>query len=273
MLEIPQFILERARIGDGVFSADEVSKWPPGLLDDLVANDVLQPEQPAKSVSCDACGEDHVEIVQYIESPPGSGLRGYIPCPQLGRVSVPMIRLRRWRVDMSMIVIEPAITSQNQSSIRCWPDPKQHTTAKIWTVKSGAFCLSTTTERKDDGKVEFALVYGKPTKQMQLMRLICFMHPKGIKVAKVIEQVYPEEIAEARRDADLLKGLLKKIRSLISDIRNKKLSPAGINPDILPPLDIEITGNTKIGLHIAHLHKLDDIGFEDLEWQYDKAPE
>jgi len=157
--------------------------------------------------------------------------------------------------------------SQPATPVRTWPDPKQHTTAKAWTVKSKSFCLSTTTERKDDGKVDFSMVDGKPTKQMQLMRLLCFMHPKAVAVAKVIEQVYPEELANARRDAAALKGLLKKIRSLISDIRNKKLGPAGINPEILPPLDIEITDATEITLNVAHLHKLDDIGFEDLAWE------
>jgi hypothetical protein len=150
---------------------------------------------------------------------------------------------------------------------RVRPNPKEHTTAKAWTVKSKSFCLSTATESKDDGKVEFPMVDGKPTKQMQLMRLVCFVHPQSVAVAKVIEQVYPEEIADARGDAKVLKGLLKKIRSLISDIRNKKLTPAGINPDILPPLDVEITGTTEIALNVAHLHKLDDIGFEDLAWE------
>lgn len=87
-------------------------------------------------------------------------------------------------------------------------------------------------------------------------------------MAKVIEQVYPEESVEARRDGEALRGLLKKIRSLISDIRNKKLAPAGINPEILPSLDIEITCATEIALNVAHLHKLDDIGFEDLAWEY-----
>jgi len=147
------------------------------------------------------------------------------------------------------------------------PDPKEHTTAKVWTLTNGAFCLSTETDRNDDGKVEFQMMDGKPTKQMQLMRVVCFMHPKAVSVAKVIEQVYPEELAEARRNAAALKGLLKKIRSLISDIRNKKLATAGINPDILPPLDVEITGDTEILLNVAHLHKLDDIGFDDSAWE------
>jgi hypothetical protein len=151
---------------------------------------------------------------------------------------------------------------------RVWPDPKEHTTAKAWTLKNGTFCLSTETERNDDGKVEFPMTQGgKPTKQMQLMRLLCYKHPKALAVAQVIEQVYPDELAQARCDAEALKAVLKKVRTLVSDIRNKKLAAAGINPGILSPLDYEITGTAEITLNVVHLHKPEDIGFEDVAWE------
>lgn len=146
---------------------------------------------------------------------------------------------------------------------RNWPDPKQHTTAKAWTTQSGAFCLNTETERNDDGKVEFSMIDGKPTKQMQFMRVLCFMHPKAIVLAEVMQQVYPEEFASAGRKHEALKALLKKVRTLISDIR-KKLTRAGINPAILPPVDMESSDVTEVALNVAHLHKLDDIGCDDL---------
>jgi hypothetical protein len=149
---------------------------------------------------------------------------------------------------------------------RTWPDPQQNTTAKAWTINSRAFCLSTTTGGQSDGKAEFPFGNGKPTKQMQLMKLLCFMHPKAIKIAGIIEQVYPDEFLKAQRDGKVLERLIKRIRSLVSDIRNKKLAPAGINPEILPTLDIEITAKTELVLHVAKVHKLDDIGFEELAW-------
>ena len=158
--------------------------------------------------------------------------------------------------------------SQPAMPERTWPDPKQNTIAKAWTLKTGAFCLSTETESKDDGKVEFPMTLdGRPTKQMQLMRLLCYTHPKALTVAKVIEQVYPDELTQASRDAEALKAVLKKVRTLISDIRNKKLAAAGINPDILSPLDVEITGTAEIALNVVHLHKPEDIGFEDVAWE------
>lgn len=103
MPEIPAFILERVRSNADVFTADEVATWPSGQLDDLVAAGVLLPEQPAKSIACDACGDDHVEVVEYVEAPPGTGLRAYIPCPVTGRVRVPLERLRQWRADPAAI--------------------------------------------------------------------------------------------------------------------------------------------------------------------------
>ena len=94
MPEIPSFILERAQAHEPIFVADEVATWPAGLLDRLVANGILTPTSNATSVTCAACGDDHVELVQFVEAPPGSELRAYIACPENGRVRVPLDRLR-----------------------------------------------------------------------------------------------------------------------------------------------------------------------------------
>jgi hypothetical protein len=113
--EIPQFIVERARANAGLFTADEVAAWPAGLLDELVCAGVLSPEKPAQSISCDACGDDHVETVQYVESPPNTGLRAYIPCPQVGRVPVLLSQLRRWRIGASAIDLGVTLAGENQA--------------------------------------------------------------------------------------------------------------------------------------------------------------
>jgi len=96
--DVPQFVVERAATKEPVFTADEVEAWPDGLFDQLVADEVLKPTSNAGAVPCDACGEDHVEEVQFIESPPGAELRAYISCPGNGRVRVPLHRLRRWTI-------------------------------------------------------------------------------------------------------------------------------------------------------------------------------
>lgn len=103
MPNVPQFVLERGNAPHPIFSADEVADWPGGLLDELLVVGVLKPWDNATTFACQACGHDHVETVQYIESPPGSGLRAYIPCPDNGRVRVPLERLRQWVVDRSKL--------------------------------------------------------------------------------------------------------------------------------------------------------------------------
>ncbi|MSO37799.1 MAG: hypothetical protein EXQ69_06045 [Acidimicrobiia bacterium] len=99
MPEIPQFVVDRLSASWPGFTADEVAAWPEGLLDQLLGEQVLRAAENARSVACDECGTDHVETVQYIESPPKSELRAYILCPQSGRVRIPLARLRQWVID------------------------------------------------------------------------------------------------------------------------------------------------------------------------------
>ena len=104
MPDVPQFILDRLQAKSPIFTADEVIYWPTGLLEQLVAEAILQPAENARSVSCDTCGDDHVEKVIFIESPPGSEIRAYIGCPQEGRVRVPFARLRQWIINENKLM-------------------------------------------------------------------------------------------------------------------------------------------------------------------------
>lgn len=90
---------DRVRSNSPVINFDEVATWPDGLVEELVSDGTLTPIEMAKSIACDACGQDHVEIVEYIKSPPASELRAYISCPTTGRVPVQLARLRRWGID------------------------------------------------------------------------------------------------------------------------------------------------------------------------------
>ena len=137
---------------------------------------------------------------------------------------------------------------------QAWPDPQTQTTAKFWTTKDGTFCLSTKTQGRYDGKVEFHYVLD-PTKQMA--HKVYASTSNKMALAELIDQVYPKSKEKVRGDGAALGALLKTLRTLISDIRNKKLSPAGINPEILPSLDVEVTSNTTIGLRLAHARDMD----------------
>lgn len=152
-----------------------------------------------------------------------------------------------------------------QTAIKEWPDPTEHTTAKVWTTKDRSFWMSTKTDGEHDGKVQFAMREdGSPTYQMQFMRLICFQHPKPVLLKDVMEQVYPNDFATMGKDQRAATKLLRKVRSLVSDIRTKKFAKANLNRDILPPLSFESSVETGISLQLAKLHRLDDKVVDDV---------
>jgi len=93
----------RVQNGTPTITADELARWPSALVDELELTRILQVTDHAKSVACNACSEDHVEQVQYVQSPPGSELRAYIACPEIGRVRVPLHRLRQWSIDSARL--------------------------------------------------------------------------------------------------------------------------------------------------------------------------
>lgn len=171
-----------------------------------------------------------------------------------------------WR--STMRAIETCVRERSQTNApvplsvtpkRPWPNPEKHTTAKVWTVKEGSFRMSTKTDSQHDGTVEFAPTdSGELTYQMRLMQLLCFQFPKPVSLAEVIQQVYPDDFATVSGDAAALSKTLRKVRTLVSDIRKKKLANANLNPDILPALSIEVSRDTGIALQLAHLHRMDD---------------
>ena len=150
--------------------------------------------------------------------------------------------------------------------MKSWPDPTEHTVAKCWTTQDGAFHVMTKTDGKRDGETPF----GADTLQSRLMQTLCQQRWRSqeekrvgghmtasVSLRDAIEQVYPDRARQARSDGQVLGKLLKLLRSLVSDIRTKKLEPAGINPDILPALNIESSVNSGISLRVAHLHYQD----------------
>lgn len=103
MNDILATIWERADAREPRFSGDEVAAWDDGLIGRLEASELIRQVESATSVVCDACAEEHTEEVTYIESPHRSPVRAYIPCPENGRVNVPLERLRQWEVDFGGI--------------------------------------------------------------------------------------------------------------------------------------------------------------------------
>lgn len=133
MLEVPHFILDRAQAEKPIFTADEVGRWPEGLVSLLEGYELIRPTDNASSVVCDACGHDHIEPVTKVSSPSGSGLRAFIVCPEAGRVMVPLDRLRQWALNVPKLC---AMTG--------WTPPTREKTAEI----NDPICLSITEAAK-----------------------------------------------------------------------------------------------------------------------------
>ena len=171
----------------------------------------------------------------------------------------------KWKgLSDTKIVVAGVADAGDKVSTKKWPNPAKHTTAKVWTTKNGSLWMSTKTDQKDDGKVEFPLHEdGSPTYQMQFMHLLCFHHPKSVSLREAIEQVYPDDVVMIGKDPEAVKNLLRKVRSIVSDVRTKKFGKAGLNPDILPSLSVESSIHTGISLQLAKLHRLDDKAVQD----------
>lgn len=92
-------VWSRADAGEARFSFDEVSSWPEEQEALLCDAGIIRRDDNTTTVICDACHEGHVEEVTMIESPPGSPIRAHIHCPEAGRVTVPLERLKQWAVD------------------------------------------------------------------------------------------------------------------------------------------------------------------------------
>jgi hypothetical protein len=84
------------------FGYDDFAESDPSQVEALVACGLLQEVEYARSVVCDGCDLACQEDVVFVEGDGDSPLRAYIICQQrddIGRVEVPLERLRQWVVD------------------------------------------------------------------------------------------------------------------------------------------------------------------------------
>jgi len=120
MLEV---ILKRADFLEGsTFSADEVAKWPPGVLDRLLAAGLVREIAHANGVVCDQC-EDACWIEPESRERPDTGKRvGVYFCPHedVGRFEVSLDRLKCWEVhwaDMAAAVAKSLFVASSVEEI------------------------------------------------------------------------------------------------------------------------------------------------------------
>lgn len=90
------------RLADGlqepVFTFDEVHRWPTGLLEQFVQVGLLQEIEPAREVRCESCEEGHLLTPDIREYPAVGRTIGVARCPECGRVTVELDRLRQWSI-------------------------------------------------------------------------------------------------------------------------------------------------------------------------------
>jgi len=104
VLDVPQFVLDRALAEKPIFATDEVDRWPEGLFALLDSYELIRATDNAASVVCDACGHDHVEPVTKLPLPDGSGFRAFIICEDEGRIPVPLRRLKQWKLNVPKLI-------------------------------------------------------------------------------------------------------------------------------------------------------------------------
>jgi len=99
LLRILSQLLESSR---ATITNDELADMTDGSRDVLVDLKILVPTRSATHVVCDACHEDHVEVVVRIKI--GKDVVFRMRCPDAGPVDVPADRLRQWALDTPRLV-------------------------------------------------------------------------------------------------------------------------------------------------------------------------
>jgi hypothetical protein len=255
----------RVKLGMPVFGSDEIDDWPPGLIEELVSEGWLAEIERAKTIACDGCHDDHIEEVVLIQSPPGSPLRAYIPCPDLGRVRIPVTRLRRWEINQKRFgqnvaeISSDATTLLDRSAPMERPDPKTATIGKYWMRIDGVTGFSTKTDDKKDGSVVFRLgVAGKMTLQAKLLQILCLHYRGPVRAIELVAQIYPEESKKVGLSMGKSDKLFHKFAGLVSDLRIKTFKRAGINPEVISPITKNAVFNGRVSLNLLFLHRMDE---------------
>jgi len=84
-----------------VFGAEDVREWPQGVLQALLDAGILREVEFARSVICQECPEACSVDVHFVDGGQGQESRAFIECTDrddIGRVYVPLERLRTWRL-------------------------------------------------------------------------------------------------------------------------------------------------------------------------------
>lgn len=99
--DVFRLLLVAADAPGALFDHAEVSRWPKGVLDDLLRAHLVRPAQTGLTAPCPDCNDRHVETVTVVEPEDEAGKpRYFIWCPESLKVEVTEEMCRGWEVDL-----------------------------------------------------------------------------------------------------------------------------------------------------------------------------
>lgn len=102
LADVLQGILQRlGPEGDTVLASEQVRRWPKGATEALQEAGWVVPIAAATMVECSGCEENCFKPVHVLPARHGQPVRAYVACdepPAMGRVKIPLSRLRQWQV-------------------------------------------------------------------------------------------------------------------------------------------------------------------------------
>lgn len=107
--DLSRIIIERLEAhypAPAIFAADEIAEWPDHVLPGLEAFTLFQSAERAEVLLCDGCHWNCSKPVVFRKQK--AGARAFIVCdeePDLGRIGVPIERLRQYRVTLSLLAV------------------------------------------------------------------------------------------------------------------------------------------------------------------------
>lgn len=116
-----------AQLDDPVLAYDDLMRTTRATREALVGAGLLAPYRTARSVTCDACAEGHVEQVETVTRP-NSVTQLFIYCPEYGRIEVEPDRLRQWFPDYRRVA--PLLSE----ALECTGAPQELVPNRLWNL-------------------------------------------------------------------------------------------------------------------------------------------
>lgn len=120
--ELLRSVLDRLEAScDAGFGWDEICRWSPGGREWLEQLGLLVETERAAVVECDGCDEQCICGVDLVVGVRSQAPRAFVVCglrDDMGRVPVPLDRLRRWRVDAERLCRLVALAAGLSGAVR-----------------------------------------------------------------------------------------------------------------------------------------------------------